>query len=88
MPYELRPLAAPEVESGGLRVTPVARSSSIWWEGRSWASAAQYLGPAKLEITYPSGATALVPIPDRQLQMRLVAIALIMVAFVIRRLRK
>lgn len=87
MRYEVRELAGSDIEIGSLLVRPVARSTAVWRQGRGWAGGAQYLRPVRVEVTTESGTSYDVRIPDRQFQIRLVALALVLLAVVIRRMR-
>lgn len=71
-------------------VRPVARANVLWHEGSSWGIGASYLRAARIEVadTEGEGEGQVFPIPDRQLQVRLAAIAIVAVAFVIGRMRR
>lgn len=87
MPYRTQDLAARELDTGTSIVRPLARADAIWRVGKQWAGGFSYLRPAGIEIEHRSGRVEFVPIRDRQLQIRLAAIALVIAAFVLGRIR-
>ena len=88
MRHEVQEYVGTALEVGRFRVLPVARVNVLWHEGSRWDIGASYLRAARLEVADAEGGAQVIPIPDRQLQVRLAAIAIVAVAFVIGRMRR
>ena len=81
-------LPGPTLAVGDRIVTPVARLTEIGFATETYGAGFQYLRPVRLDIEGPAGAQVSVPLPDRTFQFRVLAIAIVVLAFVVGRMRK
>ena len=88
MRHDVQEFVGSGFDVGRFHVQPVARVNVLWHEGSRWDIGASYLRAARLEVADTEGGAQVIPIPDRQLQVRLAAIAIVAVAFVIGRMRR
>jgi len=88
MRHDVQELVGSGLNVDRFRVQPVARVNVLWHEGSRWGIEASYLRAARIEVADAEGEEQVFPIPDRQLQVRLAAIAIVAVAFVIGRMRR
>ena len=88
MEYHAQEFVGTGFDVDRFHVRPVARANVLWHEGSSWGIGASYLRAARIEVADTEGEGQVFPIPDRQLQVRLAAIAIVAVAFVIGRMRR
>ena len=87
MAYRSIDLPGPGVVAGERVVTPVARLTEIGFSAGQFGAGFQYIRPIRLDIEGPAGAQISVPIPDRAFQLRVLAIAVVVLAFVVGRMR-
>ena len=88
MRHDVQEFVGTGLEVDRFHVQPVARVNVLWHEGSRWSIVASYLRAARIEVADAEGVEQVFPIPDRQMQVRLAAIAIVAVAFVIGRMRR
>jgi hypothetical protein len=88
MRHDVQEFVGTGVDVDRFRVQPVARANLLWHEGARWSIGASYLRAVRIEVAGAEGGAQVFPIPDRQMQVRLAAIAIVAVAFVIGRIRR
>ena len=87
MAYRRVDLPGPTLVVGDRAVTPVARLTEVGFVTESYGAGFQYLRPVRLDIEGPAGAQISVALPDRTFQLRLLAIAIVVLAYVVGRMR-
>lgn len=87
MAYWSIDLPGPSIEAGDMSVTAVARLTEVGFTTASYGAGFQYFRPVRLEVRENDGTLVEVPIPDRTFQIRLLALAVVVAAYIIGRLR-
>ena len=68
-------------------MTPVARFTELGFVTATYGAGVQYFRPVRLDIEEQDGTQSSLPIPDRTFQIRLLAVAIVVAAFIIGRMR-
>ncbi len=88
MPRLTREIAATPVTAGQMTVRPVARVWGVWGAGRSRGAGVALVLPSRVEVTDGNGVTRSAAIPDAVLWVRVAAIAAILGAAGVRKVRR
>lgn len=88
MRYEVQDLVGTGFDAGRYHVRPVARMNALWHEGSHGSGGASYLRPIRVELTEADGSIRSIPIPDRQMQIRVAAVGFCGAALLIGRVRR
>ena len=68
-------------------ITPVARLTEIQLGAAQGGAAIQYIRPVRLDIDGPGGAQVSVPITDHAFALRMLAVAVVVLAYIVGRMR-
>ena len=87
MAYTSIDVPGPSVQVGDTLVTPVARLTELGFVTPNYGAGIQYLRPIRVDVEDSNGRQTSLPITDRTFQVRLAAMAIVALAYIIGRMR-